>query len=87
MLLGRKVQDFDIATNAVPDEVTGLFKKVIPTGIKHGTVTVLFKGARFEVTTFRVDQDYLDGRRPDSVSFSPSIEEDLGLPVRSPARF
>jgi tRNA nucleotidyltransferase (CCA-adding enzyme) len=77
MLLGREVQDFDIATNALPDDVTGLFRRVIPTGIKHGTVTVLFKGSRFEVTTFRVDREYLDGRRPESVDFSPSIEEDL----------
>ena len=60
ILLGRKVQDFDIATNAVPGEVTRLFRRVIPTGIRHGTVTVLFKGTRFEVTTFRVDRDYLD---------------------------
>jgi tRNA nucleotidyltransferase (CCA-adding enzyme) len=77
MLSGRKVQDFDIATDALPREVTKLFRRVIPTGIKHGTVTVLFKGTRFEVTTFRIDQEYLDGRRPESVAFSPSIKEDL----------
>jgi putative nucleotidyltransferase with HDIG domain len=77
MLLGRKVQDFDIATDALPEDVIGVFRRVIPTGIKHGTVTVLFKGACFEVTTFRIDQDYRDGRRPDSVIFTPSIEEDL----------
>lgn len=77
MLLGRKVQDFDIATDALPEDVIGVFRRVIPTGIKHGTVTVLFKGIRFEVTTFRIDQDYSDGRRPDSVIFTPSIEEDL----------
>jgi len=76
-LLGRKVQDFDIATDALPEDVIGVFRRVIPTGIKHGTVTVLFKGTRFEVTTFRIDQDYRDGRRPDSVIFTPSIEEDL----------
>lgn len=77
MLLGRKLQDFDIATDALPEDVIGVFHRVIPTGIKHGTVTVLFKGIRFEVTTFRIDQDYSDGRRPDSVVFTPSIEEDL----------
>jgi tRNA nucleotidyltransferase (CCA-adding enzyme) len=77
MLMGRKVQDFDIATDALPREVTGIFRRVIPTGIKHGTVTVLFKGTRFEVTTFRIDLEYRDGRRPDSVTFSPSIQEDL----------
>jgi len=77
MLMGRKVQDFDIATEALPEDVTKIFRRVIPTGIKHGTVTVLFKGHRFEVTTFRIDQEYRDGRRPDSVTFSPSIQEDL----------
>ena len=54
-----------------------MFKRVIPTGLKHGTVTVLHRGVRFEVTTFRIDSEYLDGRRPDSVVFTPSIEEDL----------
>jgi poly(A) polymerase/tRNA nucleotidyltransferase (CCA-adding enzyme) len=77
MLLGRRVQDFDIATDALPEEVMKLFRRVIPTGIQHGTVTVLFKGRRFEVTTFRIDEEYRDGRRPESVTFSPSIEEDL----------
>ncbi|MEE9309038.1 MAG: HDIG domain-containing metalloprotein [Spirochaetia bacterium] len=77
ILLGRKVQDFDIATDALPEDVIGVFRQVIPTGIKHGTVTVLFKGTCFEVTTFRIDRDYRDGRRPDSVIFIPSIEEDL----------
>ncbi|UCG00147.1 MAG: HD domain-containing protein [Spirochaetaceae bacterium] len=77
MLLGRKIQDFDIASDALPKQVTDIFRRVIPTGIKHGTVTVLFKGTRFEVTTFRIDQEYRDGRRPDSVVFSPSIQEDL----------
>jgi tRNA nucleotidyltransferase (CCA-adding enzyme) len=78
MLSGGKVQDFDIATDALPQEVTRIFRRVIPTGIKHGTVTVLFKGTRFEVTTFRIDEEYGDGRHPDSVTFSPSIQEDLG---------
>jgi len=77
MLMGGKVQDFDIATDALPREVTDIFPRVIPTGIKHGTVTVLFKGTRFEVTTFRIDREYRDGRRPETVAFSPSIEEDL----------
>jgi poly(A) polymerase/tRNA nucleotidyltransferase (CCA-adding enzyme) len=77
MLLGGLVQDFDIATDALPEDVTRIFRRVIPTGIKHGTVTVLFKGTRFEVTTFRIDQEYRDGRRPDAVLFTPSIEEDL----------
>jgi tRNA nucleotidyltransferase (CCA-adding enzyme) len=77
MLIGRRLTDFDVATDALPAEVQSLFRRVIPTGIKHGTVTVLFQGTRFEVTTFRIEAEYLDGRRPDSVVFSPSIEEDL----------
>jgi tRNA nucleotidyltransferase (CCA-adding enzyme) len=77
MLLGRGCTDFDIATDALPEEVQRMFHRVIPTGIKHGTVTVLFKGVRFEVTTFRIDQEYRDGRRPAGVIFTPSIQEDL----------
>jgi poly(A) polymerase/tRNA nucleotidyltransferase (CCA-adding enzyme) len=77
MLLGQRVTDFDIATDARPEEVQKLFRRVIPTGIKHGTVTVLFQGTHFEVTTFRVEEEYLDGRRPRKVRFIPSIEEDL----------
>ncbi len=77
LLLGRPLTDFDIATNALPDDVSRLFRRVIPTGVKHGTVTVLFKGERFEVTTYRADGTYSDGRRPDSVTFAPTIEGDL----------
>lgn len=77
MLLGRELTDLDIATDALPEQVTRLFRRVVPTGIRHGTVTVLFQGARFEVTTFRTESGYTDGRRPDSVSFAPSILDDL----------
>jgi poly(A) polymerase/tRNA nucleotidyltransferase (CCA-adding enzyme) len=77
ILMGRGHTDFDIATDARPEQVTGLFRRVIPTGIKHGTVTVLFSGTTFEVTTFRTEADYTDGRHPDSVSYAASIEEDL----------
>jgi tRNA nucleotidyltransferase (CCA-adding enzyme) len=77
MLLNRPHTDFDVATDAPPSEVIPLFRRVIPTGIKHGTVTVLFRGTRFEVTTFRTEAEYGDGRRPDSVTFAPSITEDL----------
>ncbi len=76
-LMGKKVEDYDIATNATPKEVKTLFKRVIETGIKHGTVTVLFKGLKLEVTTFRTESDYSDGRHPDRVQFVPSIYEDL----------
>ena len=77
ILLGRPHTDYDVATDAVPSQVMPLFRRVIPTGIKHGTVTVLYKGTTFEVTTFRTEAGYSDGRRPDSVSFAPSIQEDL----------
>jgi tRNA nucleotidyltransferase (CCA-adding enzyme) len=77
MLLGRGTEDFDIATDADPREVSALFRRVIPTGIEHGTVTVLFRDSRFEVTTFRTEGRYTDGRRPDQVSYVPSIDEDL----------
>jgi tRNA nucleotidyltransferase (CCA-adding enzyme) len=77
ILMGRAHSDFDIATDALPAQVMSLFRRVIPTGIKHGTVTVLFKGTTFEVTTFRTEADYSDGRRPDTVAFAPSIFDDL----------
>jgi tRNA nucleotidyltransferase (CCA-adding enzyme) len=75
--LGRPLADLDIATEARPEDVARLFHAVIPTGIRHGTVTVLYRGARFEVTTFRTEEGYSDGRRPDRVSFAPSILDDL----------
>ena len=75
--MGLQVSDYDFATNARPEDVIGLFRKVIPTGIKHGTVTVLFSHHKLEVTTFRTDGDYTDFRRPDKVHFTPSIYEDL----------
>jgi len=77
LLLGRPAQDFDFTTDAEPAEVMGYFRKVLPTGLQHGTVTVLFQGEAYEVTTFRVDGGYSDGRRPDAVTFTPSLEEDL----------
>ena len=77
LLLGRSVKDFDFTTDALPTEVMTYFRKVLPTGLQHGTVTVLFGGANYEVTTFRVDGTYTDGRRPDGVTFTPSLEEDL----------
>jgi len=77
LLLGRPAKDFDFTTDALPHEVQSYFRKVLPTGIKHGTVTVLFLGQSYEVTTFRVDGKYTDARRPDTVTFTPSLEEDL----------
>ena len=77
MLLGQKVSDFDLATNATPQQVMSIFKKVIPTGIEHVTVTVLFMGMAIEVTTFRIEQGYSDSRHPDKISFTDDITEDL----------
>ncbi|MDR2404158.1 MAG: HD domain-containing protein [Spirochaetaceae bacterium] len=77
LLRGKAPKDWDLATDALPEEVISLFNRVIPTGIRHGTVTVRFKGHSIEVTTFRTESAYSDGRRPDTVSFTPSIEEDL----------
>jgi tRNA nucleotidyltransferase (CCA-adding enzyme) len=71
-------QDWDIATDALPEQVIKLFPHVIPTGLKHGTVTVLSGGEGIEVTTFRVEGSYADSRHPEIVSFSDSLIEDLG---------
>jgi putative nucleotidyltransferase with HDIG domain len=76
-LLGREVSDFDAATDARPEEIVRAYRRVIPTGIKHGTVTVLFKGLEIEVTTFRTESGYVDGRHPGTVEFASTIEEDL----------
>ncbi len=76
MLLGRKPKDYDVATDATPDKVTGLFPNSSPTGFKYGTVTVC-DGIDVEVTTFRKDDRYLDGRHPASVTFSGSLHEDV----------
>ncbi len=75
--LGKNGSDWDVATNARPEDVQKLFKKVIPTGIAHGTVTVHLLGKEIEVTTYRADGKYSDGRHPDSVSFAATIEDDL----------
>ncbi len=77
LLLGHDTYDYDFATNARPEQVMKLFRRVAPTGIKHGTVTVLFAGMEFEVTTYRADGRYLDGRRPESISFSDTLQEDV----------
>lgn len=80
LLLGQKPKDWDICTSASPEEVLKIFPKTIPTGLQHGTVTVCMgEGAEnhFEVTTFRVESNYSDGRRPDEVSFVLNVEEDL----------
>lgn len=74
---GAPPKDYDVATSATPTEVMALFTKVIPTGIEHGTVTVMAADTPVEVTTFRTESGYSDGRHPDAVAFVSSIEEDL----------
>ena len=76
-LLGRRPSDWDIASSASPEEGLALFPRCVPTGIKHGTVTVLSGGGSVEVTAFRAEGGYSDHRRPDSVSFGCPLEADL----------
>ncbi|MDR2343987.1 MAG: HD domain-containing protein [Spirochaetaceae bacterium] len=77
-LRGAEYADWDLASDARPEDIMCMFPAVIPTGIKHGTVTIRHKKHSFEVTTLRTDGRYADGRHPDSVSYTSSIEEDLG---------
>jgi tRNA nucleotidyltransferase (CCA-adding enzyme) len=76
-ILGREPSDWDIATDALPSEVKALFMKTVDTGLKHGTVTVLMNDDAYEVTTFRIDGKYNDGRHPSLVEFTRNIEDDL----------
>ena len=76
-LLGAAPDDWDITTSAKPEEVKGIFRKTIDTGIAHGTVTVRMDGESYEVTTYRIDGEYEDGRHPKDVTFTASLEEDL----------
>ena len=78
-LIGRPLGDFDITTDATPDQTKAVFSdyKTVDTGIKHGTVTLVIDGVPYEITTYRVDGDYKDNRHPDSVTFTSCLEEDL----------
>lgn len=76
-ILGREAADWDITTNAKPEEVKALFSRTVDTGLQHGTVTVLNGKEGFEVTTYRIDGEYRDGRHPESVSFTSNLIEDL----------
>lgn len=76
-VLGRMPDDWDITTSAKPEEIKHLFTRTVDTGIKHGTVTVLLGGEGFEVTTYRIDGAYEDGRHPTEVTFTASLKEDL----------
>lgn len=80
-IMGREPSDWDMTTDASPDEMLEIFERAglhtIPTGLKHGTVTVMMNKKPYECTTFRIDGDYHDSRRPDSVTFTKNIAEDL----------
>lgn len=76
-MLGREPQDWDITTSAQPEQVKALFERTIDTGIQHGTVTVMLGKEGFEVTTYRIDGDYEDGRHPKAVQFTNNLLEDL----------
>lgn len=78
-IMNKTPKDWDICTNAYPEDVESIFKDflIIPTGIKHGTVTIVLDNIGYEVTTYRVDGDYLDGRHPDKVKFVHDVTKDL----------
>ena len=76
-LIGRTPGDWDITTSALPMQVKQLFRRTVDTGIKHGTVTVMMGDTGYEVTTYRIDGNYADGRHPDSVEFSANLRDDL----------
>lgn len=78
-ILNRPVHDWDICTSATPEEMLEVFKdkRIIPTGLKHGTITVINGDGQYEITTFRTDGEYSDNRRPDSVTFVKNLYEDL----------
>ena len=76
-LLGLMPKDYDITTSALPSITQSLFEKTIPTGIQHGTVTVVLNNENLEVTTYRTEGKYIDNRRPESVEFVFNIKEDL----------
>ena len=78
-LLHGEPYDYDITTSATPDETMAVFEsdRVIPTGLKHGTVTAIIDGEPYEITTFRTESEYSDNRHPDKVSFVTDLRDDL----------
>lgn len=76
-LLNKQPKDWDITTNATPEQIQKIFNKTIPTGIKHGTVTAIENDMPIEITTFRIDGQYNDNRHPDSVLFTSNLKDDL----------
>ena len=77
MVLALEPKDYDITTNALPEQIKEVFRHTVDTGIQHGTVTVIVGGEGFEVTTYRIDGPYSDARHPSSVIFSRNLKEDL----------
>ncbi len=79
LLLGNSPSDWDITTSATPEEMMGVFEgySIIPTGLKHGTLTIISEGHPLEITTYRIDGEYLDNRHPDEVAFTRSLAKDL----------
>ena len=79
MIIGKTPTDYDITTSATPEEIKAAFsgERIIETGIKHGTVTVMYGGNPYEITTYRIDVGYSDNRHPDEVAFTASLNEDL----------
>lgn len=77
LVLNKIPHEYDLAVSIHPEEIQKIFKRTVPTGIKHGTITVLFHDRSYELTTFRKDEDYIDGRRPETVQFGVSLSEDL----------
>lgn len=77
LILNKIPHEYDLAVSVHPEEMQKIFKRTVPTGIKHGTITVLFHDRSYELTTFRKDEDYTDGRRPETVQFGVSLSEDL----------
>lgn len=76
-IMGKHPHDFDITTDALPEQVKSIFRKTYDTGIQHGTITVVWQNNSFEVTTYRIDGEYKDNRHPEEVIFTKKIEEDL----------
>ncbi|MDE7430861.1 MAG: CCA tRNA nucleotidyltransferase [Lachnospiraceae bacterium] len=76
-IIGREPNDWDITTSAMPEDVKRIFNKTIDTGIKHGTITVMIEKVGYEITTYRIDGEYEDGRHPKQVAFTGSLVEDL----------
>ena len=77
LILGKKPHEYDLTTSMLPEEIKKKFKRVIETGIQHGPVTIMLGENAYEITTYRKDIDYTDGRRPDKIEFGASLSEDM----------